>query len=209
MRREDQLALLKSTPLDEQTVNALIEAFGSPRITKDKVDEAFEKFCQWYPKRDGTDPTKPAYEKFRKIVAAGVDPDALAYTAKLYRQDCEKNQTEGKYIMQRSTFLTPSAGRYEQYLPQGEEHKWELKPKAAPGVCFDATATAEWARYCRLLLSEFGEKTYKAYFDKLILIEFTPDIVLRAESDFMAKRISMEYGNRLSDIAGCPVRVVS
>lgn len=212
MRREEQLALLKSTPLDEQTINALIEAFGAPKITKDKVDEAFDKFCQWYPKRDGTDPRKPAYEKFRKIAASGVDPDALAHTAKRYRQHCEKKAIANTtYVLQRTTFLTPSAGRYEEFLPKGEEHKWELKAKIATSAGYaDPTVPEWWFNMCKRLLAEVGEKTYRSYFDKLMLVECRPDrITVEAESPFMANKISMEYGNRLSDIAGCSVRVVS
>ena len=208
MRREDQLALLKSTPLDEQTINALMEAFGSPRITKDAVDEAWEKFCSWYPRRKG-DPAKAAYEKFRKIVATGVDPEALAHTAKGYYRHCESEKILGtKYVLQRSTFLTQAAGRYEEFLPKGEEHKWTLEAKCVGDI--DPRILSRWTGICERLARELGEAKYRAWFDKLILSKISEDSVeLMAGSKFTADYVSQHFGSRLSELWGRPVRVVS
>ena len=66
----------------------------------------FEKFRSAYPKRDGSNPAKPAWEKWRKLMALGHDPadiiaGADAYCAEMVRQ----NKNNSSYVAMAATWL--------------------------------------------------------------------------------------------------------
>jgi hypothetical protein len=78
----------------------------------------FEKFREAYPKRDGQNPRKPAWERWRRLMALGHDPvdiiaGALAYTAEMNRQN--KNHTS--FVAMAATWLNQC--RWQDYQPTG------------------------------------------------------------------------------------------
>lgn len=52
----------------------------------DETDEAFALFWSVYPRRQGSDPKKPAAEKFAAKVRAGADPSAIIEGARRYAE---------------------------------------------------------------------------------------------------------------------------
>ena len=51
-----------------------------------KIDILFDRFWSSYPKREGSNPKKPAHEKFKNLVTKhGADPEAIVAGAEAYR----------------------------------------------------------------------------------------------------------------------------
>ena len=65
--------------------------------------EFFEKFWQAYPRRDGANPKQPAAQKFDRIVAGGVDPEAIIAAARKLAADMAGK--DAKFVPQAQTWL--------------------------------------------------------------------------------------------------------
>lgn len=88
--------------------------FGRP-ITSKKIEEQFNIFAAVYPPRRGSDPRKPALEKFAKLVAVDqIDPQDIIAGARRYAD----SHPDPNYTCQMTTFLN--------------QHRWEQREYLAP-----------------------------------------------------------------------------
>jgi uncharacterized protein YdaU (DUF1376 family) len=67
---------------------------SADRTLAARIEEAFEKLRSVYPKRDGQQPRKPAFEKFGKLVRKGVDPERIIEAAKVYAAEVRRHGKE-------------------------------------------------------------------------------------------------------------------
>lgn len=69
-------------------------------------EDAFERFWEAYPKRDGSNPRKPAEQKFR-IATRRVDPETIISAARAYAEDQRKRHggKRSPYTKQASVWL--------------------------------------------------------------------------------------------------------
>lgn len=67
------------------------------------IDEAFGDFWSAYPKREGANPRKPAFDKFRRLQRDGVHSADMIAAAKRYR--AEMAGKDAKFIAQTVTWL--------------------------------------------------------------------------------------------------------
>jgi hypothetical protein len=91
---------------------------GRKHMDDAQILEWFEKFRSAYPKRDGTNPRKPAWERWVRLMKLGNDPadiiaGAEAYAAELNRQN--KNHTG--FVAMAVTWLNQC--RWQDYQPKG------------------------------------------------------------------------------------------
>lgn len=102
----------------------------------------FERFRAAYPKRDGANPRKPAFDKFVRLLKSGIDLDAIIGGAGRYADECRRKQIVGtEKVAQAITWLN--------------QNRWEDYPAAGAGgagVAEQIIATAHGAR--------IGEKFY-------------------------------------------------
>lgn len=68
--------------------------------------DSFETFWQSYPKRQGSNPKKPAKEKFIKLVKSGISADEITKGAREYAQQQQSlGHLDTPYVAQATTWL--------------------------------------------------------------------------------------------------------
>jgi hypothetical protein len=100
------------------------EERGHPRKEEregsQEASQEFERFWTIYPKRDGTNPRKPAESKFRSLVEHKVSPEVMIRGAQRYADSvADMEGPERRYIMQAITFLNQEGWRDEYRKPEG------------------------------------------------------------------------------------------
>lgn len=89
------------------------------------IIEDFEKFFAAYPRRQGSNPKKPASDKFHSLVKGGADPREIIAGAEAYALSC---QAEGKigtsFVAQAKTWLTQERWKDKQDYTKKEEKPW-------------------------------------------------------------------------------------
>lgn len=84
-------------------------------------ESRFDEFWKAFPRRQGSNPKKPAQKKFDLLIAKGTDANAIIlgaanYAAELRRDGKDRTQ----YVAQAVTWLNQS--RFEDYQTTGAEH---------------------------------------------------------------------------------------
>lgn len=93
-----------------------MEDGGGREEERDRVAREFEEFKLAYPKRDGSNPWKPAYDAFRRAVGKGVSADLIIGSARTYAAECDrKHLTSTDKVAQALTWLRQE--RYLDYAP--------------------------------------------------------------------------------------------
>ncbi len=94
------------------------------------VEARFEEFWAAYPKRgSATNPRKPAFEKFGKLVKAGIDPAEIISGAKAYASAMRHSRKDGtEHVAQAVTFLNQE--RWKDYSNVEQIEAWRTDPKA-------------------------------------------------------------------------------
>jgi hypothetical protein len=88
-------------------------------------DEAFQKFWEVYPKRDGANPKTPAAKKFAGALKSSVPLETILAGARGYRAECDrKGKTGTEFVAHATTWLSQS--RWDDYQPPPEP------PRRAP-----------------------------------------------------------------------------
>jgi hypothetical protein len=78
---------------------------GAP-APRPMIDDPFVRFWSAYPKRDGSNPRKPAQTKFEKLVRDGADPEAIIAGATRYADElAAQNKLNTVYVAQAKTWL--------------------------------------------------------------------------------------------------------
>jgi uncharacterized protein YdaU (DUF1376 family) len=100
---------------------------SAPRVNgsglKDAADQ-FEIFWRAYPRRDGPNPRKPAFQKFAAAIKRGVDPVAIILGAKNYASEVERQGKAGtQFVAQASTWLNQERWADHQTASQPNEPK--------------------------------------------------------------------------------------
>jgi hypothetical protein len=107
----------------------------------------FENFWKAYPKRAGSNPRKPASDKFELAVKSGIDPETIIAAAKAYAGECDRIKvTNTEKVAQAVTWLTQH--RWTDYA--GIQH-------TGPPAHLTARERAEWV-WARLDEDEEREK---------------------------------------------------
>ena len=84
--------------------------------------EWFEQFRVAYPKRDGANPRKPAWDKWFKLMKVGTDPSEIISGAKMYCDEIvRKGQNNTIYVAQAVTWLNQR--RWEDYTEAAKLRK--------------------------------------------------------------------------------------
>lgn len=71
----------------------------------DFIDLEFEKFWKAYPKRNGSNPKKPAKSIFASAVKKGADPTSIIRGAEQYANQCSREVTDKRFVPQAKTWL--------------------------------------------------------------------------------------------------------
>lgn len=100
--------------------------------------EFFERFWKAYPRRDGANPKQPAAQKFDRIVAGGVDPEAIIAAAK--RLSVAMASKDAKFVPQAVTWLN-------QARWQDEAGKPDTEPIAATFVVRGSPQWQAWTQH--------------------------------------------------------------
>lgn len=92
--------------------------------------DRFDEFAKAYPKRGGSDPTKPARRMFEAAVKAGTDPGAIIAGAKRYAEaERALNHIGTELVCQRQTWLRQK--RWQDYAGEDDQ---AVRAKAAEQV---------------------------------------------------------------------------
>jgi uncharacterized protein YdaU (DUF1376 family) len=77
----------------------------------------FETFCSNYPKRRGSDPKKPALEKYCLVRKRGVSAETLRAGARAYARECtDDGKIDTPYVSQKIKWLNQE--QWNDYAPQ-------------------------------------------------------------------------------------------
>lgn len=80
--------------------------------------ETFLRFKLAYPKRDGSNPWKPAEKKFEALVKSGIDPEKIVAAAKQFAaEEGQRGKIGTPFIPMAATWLNQR--RYADYLEGG------------------------------------------------------------------------------------------
>lgn len=132
----------------------------------------FEKFWEIYPRREGSNPKKPAAERFLRLVLAGVSSAAIIAGAKRYADECARLKTEGRFITQAVVFLNQQ--RFADYNEKPTEAAKIIRPRhgqilgpefgeKAAGKIFVLAETPEWDAWCGYV-RDLGKPAPPRYF---------------------------------------------
>jgi hypothetical protein len=88
----------------------------APAALAPDIDALFDRFWAIYPERDGTNPRKPAFEKFKSLVEKNkISPEAIIQGAQRYAASvADLEGQDRKYIKQAITWLNQH-GWKDQY----------------------------------------------------------------------------------------------
>ena len=92
--------------------------FGKSALVPTSVQKLFDEFWLVFPKRTGSDPRKPAQEKFCRLVQRDhVDPMAIIEGARRYAA----SNPDPNYTCQATTFLNQARWEQREYRPPVQE----------------------------------------------------------------------------------------
>jgi uncharacterized protein YdaU (DUF1376 family) len=112
---QDQVQDKKDSSLRSESPPAPVAANGGllelvepspekPRISW--IEEEFQRLCAVYPKRGGSQPRKPAFEKFERTVRKGANPDLIIAAAKAYGEEMRQRGKVGtEFVKQIASWL--------------------------------------------------------------------------------------------------------
>jgi hypothetical protein len=106
-------------------------------LAKEASNAQFERFWSAYPKRDGSNPRKPAADKFRSLLEKhNVSPEEIIRGAQRYSASvADKEGPERRYIAQAITWLNQERWKDEHRKPErymsGAEYADQLRREAA------------------------------------------------------------------------------
>lgn len=113
------LASCKQSAIPEEEGEIQVETEIDRGTVKRKIAEGFEAFWIAYPKRKGSNPKAPAFEKYKLAVKAGADPTAIvAAVTRCANELREANQIGTPYVPQAVTWL--SQQRWTDYSLQAQ-----------------------------------------------------------------------------------------
>jgi SOS response regulatory protein OraA/RecX len=74
-------------------------------VHSEETAKQFETFWRSYPKRQGSNPKKPAAVKFEAAVKRGIDPAIIVRGAENYAADVAREGTAPRFVAQAITWL--------------------------------------------------------------------------------------------------------
>ena len=83
-------------------------------------NKRFEDFWNEYPKRNGSNPRKPAYQKFIKLINDGVCPDKLISAARQYEKWVIHKKQDRQFVKQAITWLNQECWEDNLSIPKNE-----------------------------------------------------------------------------------------
>ncbi|MCJ2019446.1 hypothetical protein MKK84_18725 [Methylobacterium sp. E-065] len=99
----------------------------STKPAKAVVNAAFEQFWGTYPRREGSNPRKPAFDKFARAVEAGADPEAIIAGARRYAADLRRTGKIGTgYVAQSVTWLNQQRWADDNQPNAPPNTKWHM-----------------------------------------------------------------------------------
>jgi hypothetical protein len=92
--------------LGPRTLDQDLGPDSGARAPRPIIDDPFSRFWSVYPKREGSNPKKPAKSKFEKLVRDGADPEAITAGARRYADElAAQNKIHTIYVAQAITWL--------------------------------------------------------------------------------------------------------
>jgi hypothetical protein len=90
----------------------------SEREEPQSIEIKFDELMRAYPRRDGSNPLKPARDKFFAKVRRGADADAIITAAKAYAAECDRQKKTGtEFVKQAQFWLSQESWRDNEILP--------------------------------------------------------------------------------------------
>ena len=89
-----------------------------------EASDAFERFWSVYPKRDGSNPKKPAAVKFQRLVAKGINPDDIIQGAERYARVMVDK--EPKFVAMAITWLNQERWKDQDWIAPPEPSFMEM-----------------------------------------------------------------------------------
>lgn len=121
---EETKTVAEPSPNVPRTLAVGKDKIGEERKERSSAGVDFEKFWNTYPKRDGANPRKPAFEKFERLVRGGVDPQKIIVGATIYAGECERLKIIGtEKVCQAIVFLNQE--RFNDYASRGKSPEQE------------------------------------------------------------------------------------
>lgn len=156
-----------------------IAALETETETETELLRAFDSTWKEYPKRQGGNPRKTAFQKWKHVVTSGLgSPDELYHATVNYRRDCERNQRiNTAYVLMGQTFFGPSE-RWRDFLQAPE-------PERKPGPQYQPR---------RFPCSRCGEEKPRGEFQS-----FNPNICIACD---LAEKRSRHVGPSVRELIG-------
>jgi len=127
------------SPTNRGVVHSYEPGGGSPVNPKPSITinepsihtvDRFAEFWSVYPKREGSNPRKPAHTKYLKAVKAGTNPDDIINGARAYANHCRSKGSEGTvYVAQAVTWLNQE--RWTDEHAQSGDDEFAARREAA------------------------------------------------------------------------------
>ncbi|MGH6924583.1 MAG: hypothetical protein ACRED5_12665, partial [Propylenella sp.] len=109
---------------------------------------AFDEFSQAYPRRRGSDPSKPARRAFEAAVKGGADPAAIIAAARRYADEQHSlGHVDSELVCQRATWLRQQ--RWKDYTA--------LPAAASNGAKFVRRDSPDWDRHAEAYRDKHGK----------------------------------------------------
>ncbi|MFS1513662.1 hypothetical protein VQL36_14650 [Chengkuizengella sp. SCS-71B] len=146
--------LTNNCPTSDQqlTTNKNVKNVKNEKNNKNVYSEAFEIFYKLYPRKIGK---KQAFKNWNTRLKEKVNPDDLITACRNYAKECERNETEQKFIKHLSTFISNSKA-YEDYIV---EQEYEARKEDGSSNASTKRSNAEPPKKNPTLKSITGGKT--------------------------------------------------
>lgn len=148
--------LLPSSPISKPNPTRAVASRRAPA-----GDEAFKKFMEAYPRRDGANPRAPAAKRLRQALKAGAELEAILAGVQAYRAELERTGKLGtRFVAMAATWLAQS--RWQDYQP-GSQQPARPAPPAKASLDLEAKARdirerEEWQLQQRAAAAELERK---------------------------------------------------
>jgi hypothetical protein len=134
-------------PIDESSLNLSLKKESRSVAHATRPDPMFEKLWAIYPKREGSNPKKPARAKFLRLVRDGADPEQIIAGAKHYAELEHKNLGM-RYIKTTIAWLN-------QWSPEDDAPSPAMNEAKLVGFFVEAD-TADWKPWREHSISTIG-----------------------------------------------------
>lgn len=151
------------------------------------VSAAFERFWTAYPYRRDN-PKAPARVVFARLIAEGVDAEALVAAASRYASFCKAEKTPSLFIPHARKWLNQRY--FEDYMAEPDAQA--SAPAVGPSPDHPLAA----------MFAEVGEGAWRSYFEPLAIERTDEGAVVTAATGFARDKLARDHGRRIAQLLG-------